>query len=238
MNKVFDVSFMVSTVPEIIAKLPVTLGLALLSAAVGLVVAFGVALLRYFRVRVASPLSRLYISYIRGTPALVQLLLVYYGIPLFLSGVNEAFGTSLSVNALPRLLFASVAFSLNCGAYMSEILRSAILSVDAGQLEACRSVNMTTWQSLRRVILPQAFVVALPGLSNSLLSIIKETSLVFNIGMVEIMAQAKIVGSRSYRFFEVYVVVALIYWLCCVVFEQLLALLEKRVRKFERQTTR
>ena len=107
--------------------------------------------------------------------------------------------------------------------------------MDAGQLEACYSVNMTTRQALTRVILPQAFSVALPPLGNSFISLVKETSLVFNISVVEIMAAAKIVGSRSFRFFEVYIVVALIYWVCCFILERLLGFLEKHVRRYERR---
>jgi ABC-type amino acid transport system permease subunit len=138
------------------------------------------------------------------------------------------------VNAVPKLVFATVALSVNSGAYMSENIRSALLSVDTGQMEACHSVNMTTWTALRRIILPQAFVVALPSIGNNFISLLKDTSLVFNISVIEILAQAKIIGSRSFRFFEVYIVVSVIYWICCILFERLVAVVEKRSRIFER----
>jgi ABC-type amino acid transport system permease subunit len=169
---------------------------------------------------------------------MVQLLVAYYGIPIMLKSVNASLGTNLSVNGIPATVFAVIALSLNSGAFMSETIRSAMLSVDAGQLEACYSVNMTTWQALRRIILPQAFTVALPPLGNSFISLLKETSLIFNISVIEMMAQAKIVGSRSFRFFEVYIVVALIYWICCLILERLLAILEKRIRRYERRAIR
>ena len=120
--------------------------------------------------------------------------------------------------------------------YMSEIIRSALMSVDEGQVEACYSLNMTKWQALISVVIPQAFVVALPSLGNNFISLLKETSLVFNIAVVDIMAQARIVGARSYRYFEVYIAVSLIYWVCCMLLERLLAKIETYVRRKERRS--
>ncbi len=238
MGNIFDLNYMLSTVPQILPYLPVTLGLAFLSAGLGLVIGFLVALVRYFRIRVLSGICKVYVSFIRGTPMLVQLFLVYYGIPILLAGINNSFGTNLNVNRIPAVVFAAVAFSLNCGAYMSETIRSAMLSVDAGQLEACYSVNMTTRQAMLRVILPQAFTVALPPLGNSLISMVKETSLAFSISLVDMMAQAKLVGSRSFRFFEVYVVASIMYWGVCILIEQALAFAEKRMRRYERRAVK
>jgi L-cystine transport system permease protein len=225
---------MLSTVPDIIKYLPITLLLSVVSSAIGIVIGFGVAMIRYFNIRFATQACKLYISFIRGTPTLVQLLLVYYGLPIFLNGLNAEIGTNISVNAVPKLVFAVLALSVNSGAYMSEIIRSALLSVDDGQMEACISVNMSTWTAMRLIILPQAFAVALPSLGNNFISLLKETSLVFNISVVEMMAEAKIIGSRSYRFFEVYIVVSLNYWVCCILLEHALAMAERRSRKFER----
>ena len=238
MGNIFDLNYMLSTVPQILPYLPVTLGLAFLSAGFGLIIGFLVALVRYFRIRVLSGICKIYVSFIRGTPMLVQLFLVYYGIPILLTSINQSFGTNLNVNRIPAVIFAAVAFSLNCGAYMSETIRSAMLSVDAGQLEACYSVNMSTRQAMLRVILPQAFTVALPPLGNSLISMVKETSLAFSISLVDMMAQAKLVGSRSFRFFEVYVVASILYWCVCIFIEQALSFIEKRMRRYERRAAK
>ena len=238
MGNIFDLNYMLSTVPQILPYLPVTLGLAFLSAGFGLIIGFLVALVRYFRIRVLSGICKIYVSFIRGTPMLVQLFLVYYGIPILLASINQSFGTNLNVNRIPAVIFAAVAFSLNCGAYMSETIRSAMLSVDAGQLEACYSVNMSTRQAMLRVILPQAFTVALPPLGNSLISMVKETSLAFSISLVDMMAQAKLVGSRSFRFFEVYVVASILYWCVCIFIEQALSFIEKRMRRYERRAAK
>lgn len=231
---VFDVGFLVQSVPDVLSYLPVTLEIALVSFAIGLVLAFLIALVRFFDVRVLSQLSRVFVSLMRGTPAMCQLLLAYYGLPVALQAVNQEFGTGLSVNGIPPIAFAIVALSLNGAAFMSETIRSAMLSVGAEQLEACYSVNMTRWQAVWYVVLPQAFATALAPLGNTAISMLKDTSLVFNISVVEMMAEAKIVGARGFRFFEVYIVVSLIYWVCCFVLERLISLLEKRSRHFER----
>ncbi len=234
MGKVFDAEFMISIVPTIASKLYITLWIAFASGFFALLIGFSVAMIRYFNIRILSGISKAYISIIRGTPAMVQLLIAYYGIPIALRGLNESFGTEFSVNGIPASVFAIVALSLNSGAFMSETIRGAMLAIDSGQLEACYSVNMTTWQALRRIILPQSFTNALPALGNSFISLLKETSLVFNISVIELMAQAKITASKSYRFFEAYIVVAAIYWICCIILEQILARIEIRVRKYER----
>lgn len=238
MGKIFDIHYMLSTIPEIVKYLPVTLKIALWSGVIALILGFAVAMVRVFHVRVLSQICVVYISFIRGTPAMVQLLVAYYGIPILLRGLNESLGTDWNVTGIPASVFAVAALSLNSAAFMSETIRSAILSVEAGQMEACYSVNMTTMQAMRRVVLPQAFAVALPPLGNSLISLLKETSLIFNISVIEMMAAAKIVGARSFRFFEVYIVVALIYWICCLALERILILLERRVRKYERRAVK
>jgi ABC-type amino acid transport system permease subunit len=132
------------------------------------------------------------------------------------------------------MVFAIVALSLNAGAYMSETIRSALLAVDVGQLEAAYSVNMSVRQAMIRIVVPQAFGIALPPLANTLVSLIKETSLVFTISIIDLMARARIVGSRGYRFFEIYVVVSIIYWILCAGIARLLGMAEKRARKYER----
>lgn len=233
---VFDVGFLVQSIPDVLSYLPVTLGLAFSSFVVGLALGFLIALVRFFDIRVLSQLSRVFVSLMRGTPAMCKLLLAYYG-PVALQAINQEFGTSFSVNGIPPIAFAIVALSLNGAAFMSETIRSAMLSVGSDQIEACYSVNMTRWQAVWYVILPQALATALAPLGNTAISMLKDTSLVFNISVVEMMAEAKIVGARGFRFFEVYIVVSLIYWVCCFVLERLVTVLERRSRHFERSVT-
>ncbi len=231
----FELSFMISSVPEIIRHIPITVVMALVSCAIGLTLGILLALTRFFKIRILSQVIAGYVSFIRGTPMLVQLYLVYYGLPLLVKNIVEYFGGEYDPNAIPKLVYAFTAFSLNSAAYMSETFRSALESVDKGQMEACYSIHMTTFQALKRVILPQAFVTALPPLGNSLLSLVKDTSLAFSISIVDLMAGAKIVASRSFRFFEIYIVVSVIYWAICFVLERLIALIEKKIKKYERR---
>ena len=226
MGKIFSVEFLIQSIPQIAVYLPITLLITIASCVAGLIVGFFIALARYFEVRVLKTVAKVYISFIRGTPTMVQLVLVYYGIPILLRVIN----------GIHPVVFAIITLGLNAAAYMSEIIRSALMSVDEGQVEACYSLNMTKWQALISVVIPQAFVVALPSLGNNFISLLKETSLVFNIAVVDIMAQARIVGARSYRYFEVYIAVSLIYWVCCMLLERLLAKIETYVRRKERRS--
>lgn len=227
----FELDFMLSAVPEIIQYIPITVLMALISCLIGCVLGILLALARFFKVRFLSRVIAVYVSFIRGTPMLVQLYLVYYGLPLLVKSLVEATGGEYDPNAIPKIVYAFTAFSLNSAAYMSETFRSALEAVDKGQLEACYSIHMTTFQALRRVILPQAFEIALPPLGNSLLALVKDTSLAFSISIVDLMAGAKIVASRSFRFFEIYIVVSLIYWTICFVLERLIAVTEKRLKR-------
>ena len=142
------------------------------------------------------------------------------------------------MDRIPAMVFAIVALSFNGAAYMSETIRSSMQGVDEGQLEACYSLNMTRWQAVSKVVLPQAFSTALAPLGNTAIGLLKDTSLVFNISVVEMMTQAKIIGSRAFRFFEVYVVVSLIYLAVCFLLERLLAFAEHRSRRHERSIAR
>jgi ABC-type amino acid transport system permease subunit len=123
---------------------------------------------------------------------------------------------------------AVIAFAINCGAYSSESLRAALLSVDKGQIEAAHSLGLTNAQTLRRVTIPQAVVVALPTMTNGFIGNFHGTSLVFVISVVDILAKAKLTGANAYRYFEVFVAVALIYWALCIVIERLGKYLEKK----------
>ena len=151
------------------------------------------ALVKINRVRILYPIQAV-LSVFAGTPLLVQLMLTYYGIPLILKAINQSYGTAFNINAIPAELFAIVALAFNGAAYASETIRAAILSVDPGEIEAARSLGMTNRQVYRRIIIPNAAVVATPTLINSLIGLTKGTSLAFSASVVEIFAQARIIG--------------------------------------------
>lgn len=225
---------MIESIPAIAKGIPISLAIALIAFFIGLIIGLFVALIKIYRVPVLYQISSLYVSFIRGTPLLVQIFLSYYGIPLVIRYINIRYSLNWDVSFIPAIYFIYVAFSLNSGAYLSETIRSAIQAVNKGQMEACYSVGMTTSQGLRRIILPQAVTVALPNIGNHFVSLLKDSSLAFAASVPEIIGQAKIIAGRTSQFFEVYIVAALIYWGICIVIERLLEYLENRFRKFER----
>jgi cystine transport system permease protein len=177
-----------------------TVALSLIGMSLGLILGFGLALMRLSR----SPLLRwpasVYVSAIRGTPLLVQLFLIYYGLPQF--GIE-----------LPPLVAAGIGFSLNIAAYACEILRSAIANVDRGQWEAATVLGMSRGQALRRVILPQAARTAVAPLSNSFISLVKDTSLAATIQVPELFRQTQLITARTFEIFTMYLAAAAIYWI-------------------------
>lgn len=236
MENLLDISFLLESFPAIIARLPITLAIAVGSLILSLVIGVATALIKIYKVPVLKTISTFYVSFVRGTPLLVQLYLVFYGIPKVIYYLQTDYGwlLNLDVNIIAPEVYALLAFSINLGAYLSETIRSAIESVDKGQFEAARAIGMSPTQMMLKIIFPQALAVAIPNLGNMFISTIKDTSLVFIIGVIDIMGQAKILGSRGLAFFEVYIATSIIYWIVCIVVERLLVMIEKRARRYER----
>ena len=196
-----------------------TIPLALASFALGLVIALVVALARISGVRLLSALARFYISIIRGTPLLVQLFVIFYGLP----------SIGVLIDPWPS---AVVAFSLNVGGYAAEVIRAAILSVPKGQWEAGFTVGMSRGTSLRRIILPQAARVSVPPLSNTFISLVKDTSLASLILVTELFKQAQKVAAFSGDFMLIYIEAALVYWLICLVLSFAQNRIEKQLDRY------
>ncbi len=197
----------------------VTLPLTAVSFLLALLIAVVVAMIQYGKVPVLQRICRIYIWIVRGTPLLVQLYLVYYGLP--------DIGISLD-----RYLAVVLVFSFNEGAYMAETMRGALESVSLGQVEAGYCVGMNYLQIMWHVVLPQAFRIAFPGLSNSLISMLKGTSLAATITVVEMFRQAQIINGRRYETLALYVEVALIYLVFCTLLTMLQHLGEKKLASY------
>ena len=227
MTKLFDFKQVFTNIPELLLKLPVTLELAFLAMIIGLVLGLILAIIKIKQIPVLKQIAGLFVSIVRGTPVLVQLYIVYFGVPMFFKYINAKYGTNLAVANIPGFVYAVLALGLNSSAFSSEMIRSALLSVDKGQVEAAHALGMTYGQTLRRIIIPEALTVALPTIGNSLISAIKGTSLAFTCAVVEITAQGKI--GRNYRYFEVYCSLAIIYWIVTVIIEQILKFTEKKL---------
>ena len=200
----------------IVPGLTITIPLTLVSFAIGLLLAIVVALVRVAKVPVAAQIAWLYVWVFRGTPLLVQLFVIFFGLP----------SIGLVIPALPS---AVIAFSLNVGAYASETLRGAILAVPKGQLEAGEAVNMPYVTIMRRIILPQAFRSAFPALFNTFIALVKDTSLAANITVVEMFMAAQRIVAIYYEPLVLYIEVGLIYLLFCTVLTWLQDFCEKRL---------
>ena len=228
-SKLFSLRAVLDAFPAVIGKLPVTILLALGGAFFGIIFAMVFALVKINRVRILYPIQAVFVSFLRGTPLLVQLMLTYYGIPLILKAINQSYGTAFNINAIPAELFAIVALAFNEAAYASETIRAAILSVDPGEIEAARSLGMTNRQVYRRIIIPNAAVVATPTLINSLIGLTKGTSLAFSASVVEIFAQARIIGGSDLKYFERFITVSIVYWIVNILIEMLGRHIERRL---------
>jgi polar amino acid transport system permease protein len=229
MPDLFKPGLIFTQMPQLLAYLPVTLFIMLLSILIGYVVGLPLALIKIRKIPVLWQITAFFVSFTRGTPILVQLYIAYYGIPLFLRYVNYFYHTAFNINGLPGMLFVIFAFSMNEAAYGSEAIRAAIESVDRGQIEAAQSLGMTYPQVLRRIVVPEAFVVALPNFGNSMISLLKGTSLAFVCAVVEMTAKGKILAGNSYRYFENYLALAIIYWVITIGIEQLVKHIEKKM---------
>ena len=211
------VGILIDSFPKILINgLTVTLPLTIISFALALVIALITALVQTAKIPVLRQLARFYVWVIRGTPVLVQLFVVFYGLP----------SLGVLIDPFPA---AVACFAINEGAYCAETMRGALESVPQGQLEAGYCVGMSWWQIMRRIVLPQALRTAVPALSNSLIGMIKDTSLASNITVAELFMAGQRVAARTYIFLPIYCEVAVVYLLFCTVITKLQALLERQL---------
>ena len=215
---VFKASYFFEVFPIILSKLDVTLQLAVVSTILSLVIGVTVAVIAYYKIKILYPLTRVYVSIMRGTPIVSQLYFFYYGVAIYSAVVRD----------MTPLLAVTIVMSLNEGAFMSESIRGAFLSVDEGQKEAAYSLGMSNLQVATRIIVPQAVRVALPPLFNDIITLIKMSSLSFMVGVKDIMGAAKVEGALSFRYFEVYAAVMIIYWFIITILGFVHKALEKK----------
>src|SRR5690625_1913676 len=217
----FEISYMLEIIPQLLKYLPITLYLTIISMIIAIVIGIVLALILVNKVPVIIHLARIYISFFRVTPILVQLLMIYFGIPQLFP----------IFNSLGAAEAAIIAFSLNTSSYLAEIFRAGLESVDRGQAEAAVSVGMSYGQAMRGIVLPQAIRNAVPATGNMFIVLIKHSTLAFTIGVTELLAQGKMLASENLRFFEAYLAVGLIYWVITFLYSQLQGWFEKRINK-------
>lgn len=215
-------SFTLTYLPILLQGAFVTIEIAVIGVIFGSILGLLVGLGRVSKNPLLSQISRFYIWVIRGTPLLLQLFVIHFAIPSVFSALT-----------MPPFVSACIALSINAAAYIAEIARGAIQSIDKGQMEAARSLGLSSSQSMRRVIIPQAFRRMLPPLGNEFIALIKESSLVSTIALYDLLRTGQQIISSTYRYMEVFFLVGLIYLLLTTVMSFIIGKIEKKVGVYE-----
>lgn len=215
----------------ILTVVPKTLGLGLVILILSTFLGGIIALLQQFKIPFINIPIRIFKSFLRGTPAVVLLLLMYYALPQIAHVLLSLVGIDFNPVNLSPIVTVIVTFSFTLSAFQSEIIRGSFLSVDYGQIEAAQSLGYSYFQTLWRVIVPQAILEAMPDLMNSYMVILKSLSLAFLVTVVDIFAKAKIMGALTFRYLEAFVAAALIYWIISSCLTYMMNKYEMRLRK-------
>ena len=224
MENIFLLSLFFESFPNLLSRLHITLAIVLVALLLGAVLGTGVAAARLYRIPVLAQLSIAYVSLIRGIPILVLLYIVYIGLPLLVNGL-----AGVNINRWDTLFFVMIAYVINVSAFLSEIIRSAVGGVDTGQSEAAYAVGMTRWQAFRRIVAPQAVQIAIPALGNTVVSLLKDTSLAYTLGVIDVIGVIKAISSSTHRSLEAYAASAVIFFALSFVLERGFRRLERKL---------
>lgn len=227
MGKAFDLSLVLDFLPELLRYLHITLIVLAGSISLGMVGGLLLAVVRLYRIPLLSQFATVYISFMRGTPILIKLFLIYYGLPELM----RPLGVDLS-RADP-MLFVIVTYALSDAASFAEIYRGAVRSVDKGQTEAAYASGLTAFQSFRRIVAPQALVMAFPNMANTLIGSLKDTSLAFSIGVMDMVGRGQTLISATSHALEVYISLAIVYYVIVLVLERIIAAAEGRLQRHQ-----
>jgi len=223
-----DLNYIVNTFLVTLKGIPVTLIIMVVAILLSFIPALLLALGQIYKVRGVRTFSVVYLAFIRATPPILLILFFYSLFPSLLNQIFKNLGSQVDVFKFNPLYYAFIIYSLMTTGSLSEILRSAILTVDKGQLEAAQAIGLTNFQAYRRIVFPQALRSALPNLANLVINLVKGTSLVFVMTVKDITALAKIEASHSYQYSESYLVIFVIYLIICGLIQWMFRCLEKR----------
>ncbi|MBQ2009438.1 MAG: amino acid ABC transporter permease [Anaerovibrio sp.] len=212
-----NVDLMINSLPLLIAGAGITIQITAISVGLGLIIGMFVGIARISNVKLLRWLAAIYIDFLRGTPLLVQIFLIYFALPVLLGQRVDPF------------IAAITACGINSGAYIAEIFRAGIQAIDEGQMEAGRSLGMTWVQTMRYIIVPQAFKNIVPPLGNEFIALLKDSSLVSVIGFEELTRRGQLIIARTYGSLEIWISVAIIYLVMTLTISRLVAYLEKRL---------
>ncbi|MEH7495763.1 amino acid ABC transporter permease, partial [Neobacillus niacini] len=200
----------------------------------GFIIGIGVALVRIYKVKYLYRIANGYVSFFRGTPIIMHIMVIYFGFPLLLDQLSIRFDLGIQTNKIPIILFVLIALTLAAGSYLSEIIRSGIISVSNGQMEAAYSVGMTKFQAMIRIILPQALAQSIPNFTNIFVGFLHTSSIAFLVSQKEVTGAANIVASVNLKLLEAFIAAGIIYWGITILVEGISFLLEKKVTAYNR----
>jgi L-cystine transport system permease protein len=229
-----DIPFIWTALKEIVMALPVTMMLTLVPLLVGFLIGLIVALIREYEVKGLTAIANGYVSFLRGTPIIMHIMLIYFGLPLLIDTIAQNFGVESRSHLIPISIFVVLALSLSAGAYLSEVIRSGITSVSKGQVEAAYSVGMNTFQVMVRIVLPQALAQSIPNFTNIIIGFLHTSSIAFIVSQKELTGAANIVASTNLKFLEAFIAAGIIYWVLTILIEGLSSLTEKKATAYMR----
>ena len=225
----FDVTFFAYEIGIGIKYIPIVLLLSVVPLIVGLFFGTGIAIVRLFKVRILAQLFMVIVVFLRGVPLLLQLTILYLMVTLSCDSIAQTFGLKMTSKDISYTMVAVVGLSINATVYLSEVVRTALKSVNSGQYEAAYSVGMTSWQMLVRIVIPQAMPVAIPLIGSNFIGLIKGSAIASLISVFELINATLFEASGNYKFLEAYLAAAVIYWALCIIVERIVAFLEIRV---------
>ncbi len=226
-------SFLVDTFFVALSGVPVALLVTVVALLVAVPLGFFLALARVYEIPVINFIAKIYISFVRGTPVIIQIFVLYATIPLLLNGLFEKYHIDYPIYDINPLWYAFIIFSFNTAAVLIEVFRSALQTVSKGQLEAAHSVGLTTAQAYRRIIIPQMLVSAMPNLCTATINLIKATSLGYAISLQEITLKAKVEANFGYNYLEAYIDIFIVYLIVCIIVEKLFKWYEKHLSRYK-----
>ncbi|MCR4628717.1 MAG: amino acid ABC transporter permease [Clostridium sp.] len=230
-----NTEFILQALMESMKGIPTTLIITIVTMLLSSPIAFFFAIRRLAGGEKGNRIIRGYISFVRGTPIVLQILFFYSLLPTTLNHVfNTILGLHLPIFDMNPIVYAFAVFTLNTTAVLTEVFRSALFSIGPGQMEAALSVGLTTGQAYRRIIVPQGLTAALPNICNTTISVLKSTSLAYMMTVQDIMAIAKKEAAFGYNYIEAYLVVLILYIVLCTVVQLLFRAAEKRISVFRR----
>ncbi|RHW34731.1 amino acid ABC transporter permease [Lysinibacillus yapensis] len=227
MGKAFDFTLILEFIPTLVKYLGITLEILFFSIILGILIGLVAAIPKIFKIPILKQLVTIYISFIRGTPIIIQLFLVYYGLPALFNLFH------IDLSRVDALYFVIITYAISNGAIFAEIFRGAILAINSGQTEAAYTIGMTPSQNFRRIIFPQALRIAFPNIGNSVIGSLKDTSLAFTIGVMDMMGRGETLIASTAHALEVYISLSIIYYAIVIIIENIFKVYERYLNRYQ-----